>query len=878
MPNYNAHRISRPVLDLSQFPNLTVKQNGILESQLQRSALAAVLNQTFAMSAEPSANVFIRENVTLEGSNPRDITSAMLRDERYKPFSEIVILARSVTLARNMTTEKNIKIICEHFDTSTFTLKVNDGGKGGSITIIANEAKEISIDASGKDGADGRDGGDGRNGVDEETTFRGNPPREIVTVRQTQGTSGGNGTDGVQAFDGGSISVFVQWPVHELSEYRTRLNVRGGTGGRGGKGGKKGRHGGGRKTFNTILTDGKDGKSYALAKNGTAVIERRGNLPDIAINTIPPSDFAAWIEFLLRTGDYYYRGENPAFSEREKYIELALENYFTAIEWRNQNTFAQRRIESIFAGIHYLGAYADPGKKIGLAVSQRQYKEYLDALQVTGADYGELCATLLTYTTVENIKRVLEMIEAQVDAALSERKRELKEAQLVLEEDREAYQDEQRRSSSLLSQIENRKSYLESKSSSFFGQVANIYQVATTLGSAAASAVVGVGAITSFVPAVISFPGTFLDNAPGSVKAFFTGADNPHADKIDKAAGKFGKYGSRLSNGGQKVFDVVKLLSNAKGGDPEMERLLQEHIEQMHRLQLAERDFRRAERRVEMMGENVKAYENVLRKANGAVAAAGSDLQSLYRAALAVIRVLQEYITVAHISLMYAKRSLEIYTLRDVDEHCDFLAGFVHPDDEDRVRHGLTAQELGSLFKNSYRNRLKPLQLGIVFNEEFETGLHTSLIRRKIDSAPEIAILKSGGSLRFNIDVRDLAPGRYNEKVLNVEVAFGGLGDSETVDFRVIHSRRKEQRVKGGGVHTEYLDEDLKIDSALRVESITPRDFEPSEVPKYEGSSTLWGKGLGGEYFVFVEMSEMDPAVLSRIESCTLLISYSFRV
>lgn len=133
--------------------------------------------------------------------------------------------------------------------------------------------------------------------------------------------------------------------------------------------------------------------------------------------------------------------------------------------------------------------------------------------------------------------------------------------------------------------------------------------------------------------------------------------------------------------------------------------------------------------------------------------------------------------------------------------------------------------------------------------------------------------------MRFDIDVRELPGGRYHEKVLNVQVAFEGITAPEPIEVRVEHSMRKEQRLQGGKVFTDYSEPDRVYVAAITGAITAAPYLNASDVPKNEGSSSLWGKGLGGEYFVKVipEKNGDVISMLTGVTGVTLVISYSFK-
>jgi hypothetical protein len=375
--------------------------------------------------------------------------------------------------------------------------------------------------------------------------------------------------------------------------------------------------------------------------------------------------------------------------------------------------------------------------------------------------------------------------------------------------------------------------------------------------------------VLALAPAVVSLTDTLADNAEPIARAILDNAKLPddEVNKIKKAYEKADEKAEAALKSGKTIVNFVKMvqsMDSVKGSAADTSRLValvKEGAQAAHELMLA----RNADALVAM---RVAAAEAKLTRAGSVIASLqtvidqlDASTDSIRRVALSAIDIARAKAHALHVLAFKAQRSLEIYTLKDQESRMSLDAGLIHPDASRAYKEvRLSEAHLAGLLIESWGKLLDIISLQVQYEAFFEQGLTTSTLR-----------------LSFS-DVSDFPPNHFEAKIKNVLVAFvGAASQSGELSCVVRHGGEYLQRSKEGGIKTQILkartiDEIAKF---VRLDRPIDNEDDPLHAPE---SMALWGRGVGGDWEVFVESHEMaeESVNFANLNEVQVWIDYQF--
>ncbi|MFI0899054.1 hypothetical protein [Streptomyces sp. NPDC020983] len=227
-----------------------------------------------------------------------------------------------------------------------------------------------------------------------------------------------------------------------------------------------------------------------------------------------------------------------------------------------------------------------------------------------------------------------------------------------------------------------------------------------------------------------------------------------------------------------------------------------------------------------------------------------------------------------------AKRSVEIYTLKDEDAHFPIDAGRICPDlSTDSYKREIDDVRLASELTSSWGEILTLVDMQTDCTDYFDGPLDADWLRRSFELAdPQVAELKSQHRFTFAIDpVADLPDDRVETKIKSIRLALVGASHPEDeISCEVRHEGKYQQRRPDSSVTTQWLLPKVSTRSA-KTEPLPPAEFgddSPLDAPK---SLAFWGRGVGGGWQVTIPQHEFDTGLnLDGLAQIQVWIGYQF--
>jgi hypothetical protein len=489
-----------------------------------------------------------------------------------------------------------------------------------------------------------------------------------------------------------------------------------------------------------------------------------------------------WSAHRTRVGEFHFRRYRPGEATSNELAERAATEFATAILLDPSNAKAST-LEAALLG---------RGTPIGFP---REYDLIPDfpRYEDVVTDYLAVVATLFLSAQIllqnaSSAQRVREQVEAQkarLEGSIAVLTIEMARAELGLEVARVEVRKVDQRRGAVQQRLEERREELESAEwSELLGNVFElaIGLVATVATSGAALPYAAAAASAAFGILVVQGDGdrqtfTEIDFRTESVSVGVAES----AGGLDKLK-ELGDPARKVFFSAAKVFDDI----DAASADPEYKALMREIATLAFERQAA--SLRERQARLEVAAAELELAQARADLARIAALRDGiaADITLVGELTRSVIKRTQGYVDVIIKYIFFAGRALELFSLSDEPSGISFDYGYVDPDIEDDAFRSLSrAADVGGgptkalTLLASYTASWQRLPDILVLRDRFESYTASGQAAHdvqmlSISDPPSLKVLRDTNELLFTLDVTNLPPSRYEDKVESVFLAFVG--------------------------------------------------------------------------------------------------------
>ncbi|MFE9662921.1 hypothetical protein [Streptomyces sp. NPDC005955] len=778
------------------------------------------------------------------------------------------------------------------------------GGTGGTVTVMCRRSINARVDASGGYGTSGAAGTDGSPGtgdyhsdgytevvtdLDGTTHEIWHDPVDIPGAEPTNGSPGGPGGPGG---NGGSITF-----TSIEDDTPPALSAAGASGGQGGPGGAAAQG-----PYSAGSVDGDPGADGPAGADGQVNF---ANLPeaDYVAGLRPLLDSTGsvyanyWAPYRIVTGEYFYHLYNPGVPDRVEYGARAATEFQRALELQPDNPDAIRLQRQLvgFApapGQVWVGGGANAlGLPPDLDVVPN-FDKYIEAftrfltpvLQFLGIGVNGIIAS----KTIGDLADIAGQLSLQAAAARDDADRTLGIARTEQDQadDDVTYAQEQldQVTAAISRAIVEAQQQPDPPGISFGGIVATVAEVGGAILSVAAAVPTAGASLVALAPNLMLLADTVFDNAAPIAQALLRGDDADLAE-IKAAYNTVDQDASAVIGGAGTIVNFVTVarrfaqVTTARNS-PHVE-LIKRGTDLTHELLLARNRAVLARQRVDAGTARLARAQGVAAQADALQHRQVLDAEVVKQTGLLAISTAQSKADALLGLAFRAKRSVEIYTLKNEDAHFPLDAGRISPDlATDYYEKEIDEARLASELTSSWGKIFTLVDMQADYTGYFDGPLDQDWLRRSFKpSDAQVVDLKSHHRFTFTIDpVADIPTDHFDAKIKSIRLAFIGAFHPEgEISCEVSHDGKYEQRRSDQSVTTQWLLPKVSTRSAKTTPLLPDEGFgddPPLDAPK---SLALWGRGVGGSWQVSIPQQQFDTGLdLNGLTQVQVWIGYQF--
>ncbi|SEE10569.1 hypothetical protein [Streptomyces sp. TLI_105] len=778
------------------------------------------------------------------------------------------------------------------------------GGPGGIVTVMCRRSINARASASGGGGTAGTAGTAGSPGTanyhsdgyyetitdpDGTTHDVWHDEVDIPGADPTNGTPGGPGGPGG---NGGSITF-----TSIEDETPPDLSAPGGWGGPGGPGGPAAQG-----PYSEGSLEGDPGEYGPQGADGQVNITTLDESAYVAglqplLNSTGRVYTNYWAPYRIVTGEYYYHLYNPGVPNSVKYGALAAIEFQRALELQPNNPDAIRLHRQLVGyaptpGAAWVGGGANA---LGLPPDMDvvpNFDKYIEAFTrflTPVLDFLSLGVEKILLTkTIANLADIAGQLSQQAVAAREDADRTLgiaKTEQTQADSDVAYAQAQLDQATTAINRaIVEAQQHHDPPSISFGDVVATVAEVGGAVLGVAAAIPTGGASLVAMAPSLMTLADTVFDNAAPIAQALLRGEEADLA-KIREVYNTVGQDASAAISSARTVVNfttVAQRLAQATTtqNSPHV-ALIKRGTELTHELLLARNRAVLARQRVDAGTARLARAQTVAAQADALQQKQILDAEAIKQAGLLAVSTAQSKAD-ALLSLAFrAKRSVEIYTLKNEDAHFPLDAGRLSPDIwTDYYEREIDEIKLATELTSSWGDILDLVEMQADYIEYFDKPLDQDWIRRSFKpSDPQVADLKSLHRFTFTIDpVADVPADRFDAKIKSIRLALIGATHPEgEISCQIRHDGKYQQRRADNSVTTQWLLPKISTRGAKTTPLLPDEGFgddPPLDAPK---SLAFWGRGVGGNWQVIIPQQQFDTGLnLSGLTQIQLWIGYQF--
>ncbi|MFJ4060866.1 hypothetical protein [Streptomyces albogriseolus] len=790
------------------------------------------------------------------------------------------------------------------------------GGPGGTVTVMCRRSINARVNACGGQGAAGAAGEAGSAGtasyhrdgywetvtdpVTMETRDVWHPEEDIPGADPTNGSPGGPGGPGGS---GGSITF-----TSIKDDTPPDLLAAGGAGGPGGPGGAAAQG-----PFSEGSIEGEPGPSGPDGAEGqvnVATLEEADYLAALRplLNSTGRPYANYWAPYRITMGEHFHRlydsgvmdsaeyarhvGDSGV-PDRAKYGPLAANEFERALELQPNNADAIRLQRQL------VGFVPKPGAaRVGGGTNALGLPRDLDVVPNFDG-YVKAFTSFLTPVLLFLHDGVDKILSANEVGRLSEIA-----GQLSLEavKARENAEDSLGIAKTELEQADSGVAYAQSELDQATAAISraiveaqqqpdspedDILSTVIEVGSAvlgvAAAIPSGGASLVALAPSLMTLADSVLDAAGPYVRDLLRG-DAQDLQKIRDAYNAVGQDPSAVISGGRTIVNFAtvaqRLGEMTRNQNAPHMALIKRGTDLAHELLLARNRAVLARQHLDAATARLARAHDVVAQADALQHNQALNAEAIKQAGLAAIYTAQARGDVLLSLAFRAKRSVEIYTLKDEDANFPLDAGRICPDlatdyYEKEIDDVRLMQELNS----SWGKILSLADMQNDYVEYFDRPLDKDWMRRSFTAPePQVAELQSLHRFTFEIDPgADLPNGHFEAKIRSIRLALVGASHPEgEISCEVHHDGKYLQLRPDKTVTTQLLLPKVSTCNA-KTTPLLPDEFgdaSPLDAPK---SLAFWGRGLGGSWQVTIPQQQFDGGLdLSGLTRIQVWIGYQF--
>ncbi|MFD5815693.1 hypothetical protein [Streptomyces sp. NPDC127038] len=799
------------------------------------------------------------------------------------------------------------------------------GGPGGSVTVMCRRSINARVDASGGYGTPGAAGADGSPGtasyhsdeywetvtdpVTGETRDVYHPAVDIPGADPTNGGSGGPGGPGGV---GGSITFTC---IQDEAATPPDLSAAGGAGGPGGPGGAAAQ---GPYSEGSVEGDpGVDGPWGADGQVNFTTLDEAdyvaGLRPLLNSTGWPFANY--WAPYRIAVGEHFYRLYNSGVPDaaeclhhlgesgvpdHAKYGALAAVEFQRALELQPDNADAirlQRQLVGfaptpgavwVGGGANVLGLPPD----MDVVPNFDKYTEAFTRFLPLVLPFLEIgISELNTAKGIDSLAEVAGQLSLEAAAAREDADRTLgiaKTEQTQADSDVDYAQTQLAQATTAISRaIVEAQQQPHPPEISFGGFVKTIAEVGGAILSVAAAVPTAGASLAALAPDLMLLADTVFDSTAPIAQALLCGDDadlttikNAYKAVDQDASAVIGSARTIVNFGtvAQRLAEVTTAQNSPHVA------LIRRGTELTHELLLARNRAVLARQRVDAATARLALAQNAATQADALQHKQVLDAEALKQTGLSAIYTAQSKADALLGLAFRAKRSVEIYTLRNQDAHFPIDAGRICTDlgtDYYEKENGIDEVRLAKELTSSWEKILTLGELQADYTQYFDGSLDRDWIRRSFSPAdPQVAELQSLHRATFTIDaVADIPADRFDAKINCVRLALVGASHPEgAISCEVHHGGKYQQRRLDKSVTTQWLLPKVSTRDAkttpLQLPDEAFGDEPPLDAPK---SLAFWGRGVGGSWQLTIPQEQFDTGLnLSGLTRIQVWIGYQF--
>ncbi|WP_190077449.1 hypothetical protein [Streptomyces daghestanicus] len=777
------------------------------------------------------------------------------------------------------------------------------GGSGGTVTVMCRRSINARVNASGGIGTAGAAGAAGAPGapgyhsdgswetvtdpVTGETRDVWHPDVDIPGVDPTNGGPGGPGGPGGA---GGSItftSIEDTMPPD--------LSAAGGAGGPGGPGGAAAQG-----PYSAGSVDGDTGVDGPWGAAGQVNVTTLGEADYVSglrplLDSTGPSYANYWAPYRIATGEYFYRLYNPNVPDGPKNGALAAVEFKRALELQPDNADAIRLQRQLVGFAPAPGAVWIGGGTNALGLPHDldvvpNFDTYIDAFTRFLTPVLEFLGIgidgILESETIGHLSEIAGQLSLQAVAAREDADRSLGIAKTELEhaDNDVAYaQSELDQATAAISRaIVAAQEQPDPPEISFGGIVATIAEVGGAVLSVVAAVPTGGASLVALAPSLMMLADTVFDSAAPIAQALL-GGDATDLEQIRAAYNAVDHDASAVINAHRVVNFVTvarRLAEITTDQNAPHVALIRRGTELAHELLLARNRAVLARQRVDAGTAGLARAHDVAAQADALQRKQHLDAEAIKQAGLLAISTAQTKADVLLRLAFRAKRSVEIYTLKNEDANFPLDAGRISPDlATDYYEREIDEARLVSELTSSWGKVLALADMQNDYIEYFDRPLDKDWMRRSFKASdPQVVELKSLHRFAFTIDpVVDVPDGHFDAKIRSIRLALIGASHPEgEISCEVRHDGKYQQRRPDKTVTTQWLLPKVSTRNAKTTPLLPDEigDDSPLDAPR---SLAFWGRGVGGRWQVTIPQQQFDSGLdLSGLTQIQVWIGYQF--
>jgi hypothetical protein len=854
----------------------------------------------------PDYYPYIRDTVTID---------SQLQEFCQRPsIGPVFLIGRIVQHAARCNlrvTTNPVIIVADVYDGTNGAIDATGPGRGapgGTVTVMCRQSINAQINASGGWGTGGAPGTDGTPGTPD---YHSDGYWETVTDPQTgettqvwhdgediPGTLPTNGTKGGAGGPGGPGGTITFTSIEDQST--PWLSAAGGAGGPGGPGGAAAQ---GPYSEGSVDGDpGDDGQPGADGQvNFTNLDEEdyvAGLRPLLDSTGSPFANY--WAPFRIVTGEYFYHRYNPGVPDRADYARLAGIEFERALELQPDNGDAIRLQRQLAGFPPSAGAAWVGGGSNALGFARDfdllpDFDSYITAFNSFGAlvlDF--LLLGIPTILQGHLLGRLTEFVTLQAQQAAAARDNSRDDLAIAKTEQQQAGDDvhyAQQQLDQATSQVQQALTEMQqqaqSPSADIGGFLTTVAEVAGAVLSVVAAIPSGGVSLVALAPDLAALADSVTAAAPQVAQELITkwaadpqaAADAYKAVSADPAA---------AIPGGSSIINFVTMAQQlAQAGTPANSKyitVVQHGTELAHQLLIARNRAVLAGQRVDAGQARVTRAEAVVAQATALQSQLSLDAATIKQAGLLAIATAQSKAEALLGLAFRAQRSVEIYTLKNEQQHLFLDAGLISPDvARAYYEQDIDEGELANQLIASWANILAPLGLQTDYTSYFDQPHDQDWLRLSFTATdPQLNNLQTRHQFTFWLDPSDVPAGRFDAKIKSLRLALvGAVHPAGEISCEVSHSGLYLQRTrddKGNAVIATQL---LQPRVSTRPAKTTPLlpdeglgDDPPLSAPQ---SLAYWGRGIGGDWQLTIPQDQFDSGLnLSGLTQVQVWIGYQF--